>query len=80
MDAWITSFVNSNATTLGLLVIGLFAFVRGWIVPITWFNRLLKAKDEIIAQQAKIIEDNKELKPLLVKLLEKLNDKVDSNG
>lgn len=80
MDAWITSFVNSNATTLGLLVVGLFAFVRGWIVPITWFNRLLKAKDEIIAQQAKIIEDNKELKPLLVKLLEKLNDKVDSNG
>jgi hypothetical protein len=40
----------------------------------------LKAKDEIIAQQAKLIEEDKELKPLVVKLLEKLNEKADSNG
>jgi hypothetical protein len=80
MDAWITSFINSNATTLGLLVVGLFAFARGWVIPITWFNRLLKAKDEIIAEQARIIEQNKEVTIPLVKLLEKLNEKVDSNG
>lgn len=80
MDAFITAFVNSPASTLGLLMFGVLSLARGWILPISWFNKLLKAKDEIIAEQARIIEENKDLKPLVVKLLEKLNEKADSNG
>jgi len=80
MDAFLTSIINSPVSTVSVLLLALISLFRGWIVPISWFNRLLKAKDEIIAQQAKLIEEDKELKPLVVKLLEKLNEKADSNG
>lgn len=76
MDAAITSFINSPGSLLALLAILLFCFIKGWIMPITWVDKLLKSKDETIDSLTKELDDLSKAAPIVVKIMEELNNQA----
>lgn len=61
----------------GLFLFALFSLFRGWLLPGIWVDKLLKNKDDQLAEKDKMIATLMEFQGPVIRLIETLNNEAE---